>query len=151
MQIGAAQLPAQLQRTLAPLYTVYGDEALLVQEAADAIRAAARAAGHAERTVFTVAGAHTDWSGILAAGGALSLFADKRLIEVRIPSGKPGKEGAEALQRLAACAAASSDTVTLVLLPRLDGTALKSAWFAALQTQGVAVRVDAPPKKPTAS
>ncbi|MGQ9724759.1 MAG: DNA polymerase III subunit delta [Tepidimonas sp.] len=143
MQIGAAQLPALLQRSLAPLYTVHGDEALLVQEAADAIRAAARAAGYAERTVFTVAGAHTDWSGIVAAGQVLGLFADKRLIEVRIPSGKPGKEGAEALQRLAARAAASSDTVTLVLLPRLDGTALKSAWFAALQTQGVAVRVDA--------
>ncbi|WP_334155229.1 DNA polymerase III subunit delta [Tepidimonas sp.] len=143
MQIGAAQLPAQLQRALAPLYVVHGDEALLVQEAADAIRAAARAAGHGERTVFTVAGAHTDWSGILAAGGALSLFADKRLIELRIPSGKPGKDGAEALQRLAESAAASADTVTLVLLPRLDGTALKSAWWAALAARGVVVRVDA--------
>lgn len=142
MLIGAAQLPAQLQRALAPLYVVHGDEALLVQEAADAIRAAARAAGHTERTVFTVTGAHTDWSAILAAGGALSLFADKRLVEVRIPSGKPGKDGAEALQRLAASAAASTDTVTLVLLPRLDGATLKSAWFAALQTHGVAVRVD---------
>lgn len=142
MLIGAAQLPAQLQRALAPLYIVHGDEALLVQEASDAIRAAARAAGHTERTVFTVTGAHTDWSVILAAGGALSLFADKRLVEVRIPSGKPGKDGAEALQRLAVSATASTDTVTLVLLPRLDGATLKSAWFAALQTHGVAVRVD---------
>lgn len=143
MQIGAAQLPAQLQRVLAPLYTVHGDEALLVQEAADAIRAAARAAGYAERCVFTVAGAHTDWSGILAAGGALSLFGDKRLIELRIPSGKPGKDGAEALQRLAESAARSADSVTLVLLPRPDGTALKSAWWAALTAHGVVVRVDA--------
>lgn len=142
MQISAPQLPAQLQRSLAPLYVVHGDEPLLAQEAADAIRAAARAAGHTERTVFTVAGAHVDWSAIVAAGGAMSLFADKQLIEVRIPSGKPGKDGGEALQRLAASAAESTDTVTLVLLPRLDGTALKSAWFAALQTHGVAVRVD---------
>ncbi|WP_334135396.1 DNA polymerase III subunit delta [Tepidimonas sp.] len=142
MQIGAHQLPVQLQRALAPLYGVYGDETLLVQEAADAIRAAARAAGYTERTVFTVTGAHTDWSAMVAAGGAMSLFADKRLIEVRIPSGKPGQDGAQALQRLAQAAATSTDTVTLVLLPRLDSAALKSAWFEALQTHGVVVRVD---------
>ncbi|MDT7927982.1 DNA polymerase III subunit delta [Tepidimonas sp.] len=142
MQIGHAQLTAQLRRGLAPLYVVHGDEPLLVQEAADAIRAAARAAGHSERTVYTVAGAHTDWSAILAAGSALSLFADKRLIEVRIPSGKPGKDGALALQRLAESAAAAADTVTLVLLPRLDAATLKSPWFAALQAHGVTVRVD---------
>ncbi len=135
-------LAAQLERGLAPLYVVHGDEPLLVQEAADAIRAAARAAGHSERTVFTVAGTHTDWSAILAAGRALSLFAERRLVEVRMPSGKPGKDGAEALQRLAVSAAGASDTVTLVLLPRLDGASLKSAWFEALQTHGVAVRVD---------
>ena len=93
MQVAANQLSAQLQRGLKPLYTVHGDEPLLVQEAADAIRAAARAAGHSERSVFTVAGAHFDWSAVLAAGGALSLFADKQLIEIRIPSGKPGKDG----------------------------------------------------------
>ncbi|MEW6695150.1 DNA polymerase III subunit delta [Tepidimonas thermarum] len=142
MQIGVAQLPAQLQRALAPLYVVHGDEPLLALEAADAIRAAARAAGHTERTVFTVTGAQADWSAILAAGGALSLFADKRLVEVRIPSGKPGKDGAEALQRLAASAPHASDTVTLVLLPRLDAATLKSAWWAALQAHGVVVRVD---------
>ncbi|MDW8336027.1 MAG: DNA polymerase III subunit delta [Tepidimonas sp.] len=143
MQVSPSQLPAQLQRGLAPLYVVHGDEALLVQEACDAIRAAARAAGHSERTVWTVAGAAADWSSILAALGALSLFAQRRLIEVRLPSGKPGKEGAEALAQLAERAAASPDTVTLVVLPRLDATQSKSAWWAALAAHAVTVRVEA--------
>lgn len=143
MQVSPTQLPAQLQRGLAPLYVVHGDEALLVQEACDAIRAAARAAGYRERTVWTVAGAAADWSAILAALAALSLFAQRRLIEVRIPSGKPGKEGAEALAQLAERAAASPDTVTLVVLPRLDATQSKSAWWAALAAHAVTVRVEA--------
>ncbi|TSE24878.1 DNA polymerase III subunit delta [Tepidimonas sediminis] len=142
MQVSPNQLPAQLQRGLQPLYVVHGDEALLVQEACDAIRAAARAAGHTERTVFTVTGQQADWSAILAAGAELSLFAQRRLVEIRIPSGKPGKDGAEALQRLGPQAAASPDTVTLLVLPRLDAAALKSAWFAALAAHGVVVRVE---------
>ncbi|TSE19415.1 DNA polymerase III subunit delta [Tepidimonas alkaliphilus] len=142
MQVSPTELPAQLQRGLRSLYVVNGDEALLTQEACDAIRAAARAAGCSERTVFTVNAAQADWSAILAAGAERSLFAQRRLVEIRIPSGKPGKDGAEALQRLAPQAAASPDTVTLVVLPRLDGAALKSAWFAALAEHGVAVRVE---------
>ncbi|MEG1456227.1 MAG: DNA polymerase III subunit delta, partial [Comamonas sp.] len=100
MQVPLNQLTAQLGKGLRSLYTVYGDEALLVQEAVDAIRASARANGYTERNSFTVAGAHFDWSAVLAAGGSLSLFADKQIIEVRIPSGKPGKEGSTALQQL---------------------------------------------------
>ncbi|TSE33106.1 DNA polymerase III subunit delta [Tepidimonas charontis] len=140
--IRADALTAQLARGLAPLYVVQGDEPLLVQEAADAIRAAARAAGYSERTVVTVAGAQTDWSAVLAAGSALSLFAERRLLELRIPSGKPGKDGADALQRLAAQAARAGDTLTLVLLPQLDAASLKSTWYEALQTHGVVVRID---------
>ncbi len=142
MQVPASQLQAHLQRGLRPLYTLHGDDPLLQQEAADAIRAAARAQGHTERTVFTVAGAHFDWSAVLAAGGALSLFADKQLVEVRIPSGKPGKDGSQALQRLAEVAAGHDSTLTLVLLPRLDAATLKGAWFAALDGHGVTVRLD---------
>src|SRR5512145_546049 len=85
MQLRADQLSAQLAKGLRPLYTVYGDEPLLAQEATDAIRAAARAAGHTERQVHTVSGAHFDWSGLLGASQAMSLFADKQLIEIRIP------------------------------------------------------------------
>ena len=102
MQLRADQLPAALQRGLKSLYTVYGDEPLLAQEAGDTIRAAARAAGYSERKVLTVAGAHFDWSGLLGASQAMSLFADRQLIEIRIPSGKPGKDGSEALQRYCA-------------------------------------------------
>ncbi|WP_101048912.1 DNA polymerase III subunit delta [Macromonas nakdongensis] len=142
MQVPAPQLAAHLQRGLRPLYTLHGDDPLLQQEAADAIRAAARAQGHTERSVFTVAGAHFDWSAVLAAGSALSLFADKQLVELRIPSGKPGKDGSQALQQLAEASAGQDSTLTLVLLPRLDAATLKGAWFGALDGHGVTVRLD---------
>jgi len=140
MQVRADQLASHLQKGVRPLYTVWGDEPLLAQEAGDAIRAAARAAGCSERQVHTVSGAHFDWSGLLGASMALSLFADKQLIEIRIPSGKPGKDGSEALQRY--CENLSDDTVTLIQLPRLDRTQQGSAWFGALDGAGVTVRVD---------
>ena len=141
MQLAPAQLTPHLQRGLKPLYTLHGDEPLLVQEAADAIRAAARAQGYTERSVHTVAGAHFDWSAVLAAGGSLSLFADRQILEIRIPSGKPGKEGSAALQQLAEGAPGNDSTLTLVLLPRLDFATKKSAWFAALEGNGVALEV----------
>jgi DNA polymerase III subunit delta len=142
MQVALSQLAAHLQRGLKPLYVLHGDEALLQQEAADAIRAAARAQGHQERTLFTVAGAHFDWSAVQAAGSALSLFADKQLVEIRVPSGKPGKDGAVALQTLAETCAGNDSTLTLVTLPRLEPAAAKSAWFGALEAHGVTVRTD---------
>jgi DNA polymerase-3 subunit delta len=141
MQLAAAQLTQHLQRGLRPLYTLHGDEPLLVQEAADGIRAAARGQGYSERTVHTVAGANFDWSEVLAAGGSLSLFADKQIVEVRIPSGKPGKEGSAALQQLAESATGNDSTLTIVLLPRLDFATRKSAWFGALEAHGVAVEL----------
>ena len=144
MQLRPDQLTAHLQKGLRSIYTLWGDEPLLVQEAADAIRAAARAAGHTERQVHTVSGAHYNWSGLLGASQALSLFADKQIIEIRIPSGKPGKEGSDALQRYCAlnCASDINDTVTLVTLPRLDGTQQKSGWFTALDGAGMTVKFD---------
>ena len=142
MQIAPAQLAAHLQRGLKSLYTLYGDEPLLIQEAADAIRAAARAQGHSERTVFTVAGAHFDWSAVLASGSEMSLFGDRQIVELRIPSGKPGKDGSAALQQLAEVAARNDSVLTLVQLPRLDAATLKGAWFGALDSFGVTVRVD---------
>ncbi len=141
MQLRTDQFAAHLAKGLRRVYTVHGDEPLLVQEAADAIRAAARAAGHTERQVHTVAGQHFDWSGLVGAARAMSLFAERQLIEIRIPSGKPGKDGSDALQRY--CAALSDDVVTLVTLPRLDRTQLASAWFTALDASGVVLRVDA--------
>lgn len=144
MQIRPEQLEAQLARGLKPLYTIHGDEPLQAQEAADAIRAAARAAGFTERQVFTVSGAHFDWSGVLGAAQAMSLFASAQLIEVRIPSGKPGKEGGEALQRycVEVCERLRENVLTLVQLPRLDWQQMKTAWFGALDAAGTTVRVE---------
>jgi DNA polymerase-3 subunit delta len=140
MQLRAEQLTAHLAKGLLPLYTIHGDEALLAQEAAGAVRAAARGAGYTERKVFTVSGAHFNWSEVAAAARAMSLFADRQLIEIRIPSGKPGKDGSEAMQRY--CEALGDDVVTLVQLPRLDGQQLKSGWLMALDNAGVLIRVD---------
>ena len=142
MQVASNQLAAQLQRGLRSLYTLHGDEPLLIQEAGDAIRAAARAQGYTERTVHLMTGAHADWSSVLASGASLSLFADRQFIEVRVPTGKPGKDGSVALQQLAEAADGNDSTLTLVVLPRLDMATQKSAWFAALDAHGVTVRID---------
>lgn len=142
MQLALNQLAAHLQKGLRPLYTLHGDEPLQLQEAADAIRAAARAAGHSERSVYTVQGAHFDWSSVLAAGGSFSLFADKKLVEIRIPSGKPGKDGSAAIQQLAENAAQDDGTLTIITLPRLDAATKKGAWFGALDANGVTIQID---------
>jgi DNA polymerase III subunit delta len=140
MQIRPEQLPQHLNK-LRSLYTVYGDEILLVQEAVDAIRAQARAHGHTERQVHTVAGAHFDWSSLIGASQTMSLFADKQVVEIRIPSGKPGKDGSDALQLY--CTHVCDDVVSIISLPKLDKTQQSSAWFTALDAAGVTVRVDA--------
>jgi DNA polymerase-3 subunit delta len=142
MQLALSQLAAHLQKGLRSLYTLHGDEPLLAQEAADAIRTVARSQGFSERTVYTVAGAHFDWSDVLASGSALSLFADKQMLEIRIPSGKPGKEGSAALQQLAESSQGQTDNLTLVVLPRLDAATLKGAWFGALESFGVIVPIE---------
>ncbi len=142
MQLALPQLGAHLQKGLRSLYILHGDEPLMQQEAADAIRASARAQGYTERSVHTVSGAHFDWSEVLAAGGSLSLFADKQIVELRIPSGKPGKEGSAAIQQLAASAQDNDSTLTLVMLPKLDAATRKGAWFAALENHGVLIATD---------
>ncbi|AMM24981.1 DNA polymerase III subunit delta [Variovorax sp. PAMC 28711] len=142
MQLAAAQLTGHLQQGLRSLYTLHGDEPLLAQEAADAIRAVARTQGYTERSSYTVAGAHFDWSAVLAAGGSLSLFADKQIVEIRVPSGKPGKDGSAALQHIAEQARGNDSTLTLVMLPRLDKATRTGAWFSALENNGVSLQVD---------
>ncbi len=134
MQLSPAQLSAHLQKGVKSLYTLMGDEPLLMQEAQDEIRTAARSQGFTERTVYSVSGAHFDWSEVLAAGGSLSLFADRQIIELRLPSGKPGKEGGAALQQIAEQARGNETCLTIVVLPRLDKTTRATAWFAALET-----------------
>jgi DNA polymerase-3 subunit delta len=140
LNIHADRLPDQLARGLAPLYVVVGDEPLAAQEAADAIREAARAAGHSERNVYTVQGRY-NWQNIFASGDNFSLFAERRLTEIRVPSGKPGIDGAKALEAYAAKLPA--DTLTLISLPGLEWKAMKSRWFTALAAAGVVVEARA--------
>jgi DNA polymerase-3 subunit delta len=142
MLLKGEQLAAHLERELRPLYVLYGDEPLLVLEAADAIRAQARRAGYSEREVLTVL-PHFDWGQLLAAGSNLSLFGDRKLIDLRIPSGKPGKEGSNALQQW--CQHLSPDNLLLITLPALDWREEKAAWFTALVNAGVAIKLNAPP------
>jgi DNA polymerase-3 subunit delta len=142
MQLALPQLTAHLQRGLRNLYVLHGDEPLLVQEAADEIRSAARAQGFAERTVHTVLGAHFDWGAVLAAAGSLSLFADKQLLELRIPNGKPGKDGSAAIQQLVDGLQGNDASLVLVLLPRLDKATRGGAWFGALEGAGVSMAID---------
>jgi len=129
MKLQPAQLTKHLQGPLAPVYAVSGDEHLLCQEACDAIRAATRAQGFSERQVFN-AEANFDWSQLIEAGASLSLFAEKRLLELRIPNGKPGDKGTAAL--LEYLARPAEDTVLLISLPKLDGSAQKTKWAKAL-------------------
>lgn len=140
MQLSPNQLTAHLSKGLKSLYTLHGDEPLLIQEALDAIRAAARTQGFTERTSHTVSGAHFDWSEVLAACGSLSLFADKQIVELRIPSGKPGKDGSVALQQLVDQSRGNDSTLTLVILPRLDKMTKSAAWFTALES-GITLEV----------
>jgi DNA polymerase-3 subunit delta len=142
MQLALPQLQALLQKGLRSLYTLHGDEALLVQEAADAIRAAARQQGYTERSVHVVSGAHFDWSEVLAAGGSMSLFAERQILEIRVPTGKPGKEGSPMIQQLAQSAEGNDSTLTLFILPRLDSATKKGAWFGALEQFGVSLQID---------
>lgn len=129
MKLSPAQLNKHLQGQLAPVYIVSGDDPLLCQEAADAIRGAARQQGYDERQVFS-ADANFDWGSLLLAGASLSLFAQRRLLELRLPSGKPGDKGASAL--IEYCARPAEDTLLLISLPKLDGSAQKTKWGKAL-------------------
>ena len=138
MDIRLAQLPQHLERGLAPIYVVHGDEPLLAIEAGDAIRAAARRAGCEEREILVVEPGFK-WDALLAANANMGLFGGRKLVDLRIPSGKPGVEGAKALEAYAANP--NPDHVTLVTLPRLDRAAQGAAWFAALTGAGVAVIV----------
>jgi DNA polymerase-3 subunit delta len=132
------QLEGHLGRDLRPLYAIHGDEPLLSLEAADAIRAKARAKGFTERVVL-LAERNFDWSELAASGASMSLFGERKLIELRVPSGKPGADGAQAIE--AFCRSLPPDATTLVMLPRLDRAGQSSPWFQALEAKGIVVNV----------
>ena len=136
MQLRAEELERHLSRSLADLYVIHGDEPLQSIEAADAIRAAARAKGYAEREVLSVERGF-DWNQLAVSGASLSLFSSKKLIELRIPGGKPGTEGAAAIVQY--CSTPAPDVLTIVTLPKLDRRAQDTAWWKALTRNGVLI------------
>lgn len=138
MQLRLDALDAHLSKSLAPLYVISSDEHLLALEAADKIRRTARAQGVSERDVLVVERGFK-WGELLAANQSQSLFGDRKLVELRIPTGKPGKDGGQALQDYAR--ALSPDNVTLITLPKLDWATQKAAWVGTLQQAGVYIEI----------
>jgi len=136
VKLSIRQLDASLKKGIQPLYAIHGAEALLALEAADRIRDAARKDGATEREIF-FAEPGADWSKLTASAANMSLFASKRLVEIRIPTGKPGAEGGKAIT--AYCNKLPDDAVTLILLPELDWQSLKTAWFTAIENTAVVI------------
>lgn len=136
MRLRPEQLTGHLRKQLAPLYLVFGEEPLQALEAADAIRAAARARGHSERECLTVETGF-DWQGLAQVAASPSLFAERRLLELRLGSAKLGEAGAQALSDYAARPA--EDAVLLVTAGKLDWSVQKSRWFTALDSAGVVI------------
>jgi DNA polymerase-3 subunit delta len=141
VQLRPEQLSAHLEKPLQPLYVLHGDDPLLTIEAGDALRLAARRQGYDERNVLVVTPAFR-WEELFHAAGNLSLFGGRTLVDLRIPTGKPGRDGGEALQRY--CKAPPADVLTLITLPEMDWRAKKAAWFTALVNAGVAIECLAP-------
>ncbi|HTD04586.1 DNA polymerase III subunit delta [Undibacterium sp.] len=139
MQLRFDAVDAHLAKSLAPLYVITSDEHLLALETADKIRRAARSQGFLERDILTVERSFK-WGALLAANQSQSLFGDKKLIDLRIPTGKPGKDGGQALQDYVTHL--SPDNLTLITLPKLDWATQKAAWVASLQQ--AAVYIDIP-------
>lgn len=138
MRIKPEQLPQHLQKQPTSLYTLFGSEPLLMQEAADLIRDHARRQGYTERELL-VSEQHFDWTSLLNAGSNISLFGERKIVDIRIPSGKPGKEGGKAIE--AYCNALPPDILTLVTLPRIDKQGQATKWFKALETSGTMIPV----------
>ncbi|MBT8581098.1 DNA polymerase III subunit delta [Polynucleobacter paneuropaeus] len=129
-----------------PLYVFSGDEPLLMMESIDLLRSKARQLGYTEREVMLQERGF-DWSALLNAGQTMSLFGDRRWIELRIPTGKPGRDGADALKQFSVQIASQSnadgpETIFCIVLPRLDMKTKSSAWFSSLDEAGMAVQID---------
>jgi DNA polymerase-3 subunit delta len=139
MKLRPDQLHQHLQKGTAPVYLVTGDEPLQVLEAADDIRRSAKEHGYNERQVMEATARGFDWNSLAAEADALSLFSELRILDMRIPSGKPGRDGSEAictyLER------PSEDTLLLLTMPKLDSSQQRSKWFKAIESKGVVVQI----------
>ncbi|PCJ32329.1 MAG: DNA polymerase III subunit delta [Gammaproteobacteria bacterium] len=138
MRLKAEQLTTHGQQGLLPVYVIFGDEAMLVEEAADSIRQLVRKSGAEDRQVWHVEG-RFNWSEIQWQEQTMSLFSSQRLLEIRLPSGAPGKEGGEALRKYAANPPA--DTTVLIISGKIDSRSQKSKWFTELDKIGGMVAI----------
>lgn len=138
MRLRPEQLSTALQKSLAPVYFISGDEPLQLGETADEIRSAAKKAGFSVREVLSVESGF-EWNALRQEAGSFSIFAEQKIIDLRIPSGKPGTEGAKALVEY--CDLLPADTVLLISAGKLPGSAQKSRWFQALEKVGVVIQV----------
>lgn len=134
----SAQLFQHLQKQLLTFYTVYGGESLLAIEAADSIRIKARQNGYIEREIFTIDNQFSG-SDLRLRGNSLSLFGERRIMDLRVPSGKPGKEGSKAIEEY--CCSLPPDTVTLVTLPQIEKKDKTTKWFKTLENMGPMISV----------
>ncbi|MEM9257581.1 MAG: DNA polymerase III subunit delta [Pseudomonadota bacterium] len=139
MRVYPEKLAAQLQQQLLPVYLVSGDEPLLQQECCDQVRRAARAAGCAERQLLDAGLKGFDWQSLLHLANSLSLFAERKLIELRIPNGKPGTDGSKALCEYLDIA--SGDDVLLIIAGKVDRQSTKSKWHKAVDAAGATLQV----------
>jgi len=138
MRLGFHEIGAHLKNNLAPVYVVTGDEPLQLGEAADLIRATAQSKGYSERKILD-AGTGFDWYELTAESNSLSLFADQRILDLRIPNGKPGAPGSKAL--VAYCENIPADTILLITMPKLDQSQTKSKWYKALDNAGAVIQI----------
>ncbi len=138
MRLRAHALSAHLKKGLAPLYLLTGDEPLQIGEVADAIRKQAHADGYTVRDLIEI-GRGFDWNELAAVANNLSLFAERRIIDLRIPSGKPGSDGGKALTEYAG--RPPEDTLLLITLPKLERSQTTSKWFKALDKAGVVIQI----------
>ncbi len=138
MRLRPEQLADDLRRTLHPVYLVCGEEPLQLGEAADEIGSRAKQAGFTVREVLH-AEANFDWRQLALEAGSLSLFAERKIIDLRLPSGKPGTDGGKALADY--CSALPEDTLLLISCGKLSPQAQKSRWFQALDKAGAVIQV----------
>lgn len=138
MRFNLEQLDDALKKSLQPVYLISGDEPLQLGEAADMVRVAARQHGYGVREVIAIDRGN-EWPQLAAEAGSLPIFAERKLIELRLPSGKPGADGSKAL--LAYCQNLPADTILLITAGKLDAASQKSQWFQAIENVGVVVQI----------
>lgn len=140
MRVYPEKLAGQLQQQLLPVYLISGDETLLVQESCDQVRKAARNAGCTEREVIDVSAPGFKWDEIIGSASAMSLFADRKLVELRVPTGKPGAEGSKALVEYLSISADSED-ILLIIAGKIDKQSTNSKWYKALDSAGATIQI----------